>query len=227
MLEVHLPHKPIHGVWEFFFHLFTITIGLLIATQIESCVEWRHHVHLAEEARTQLRIEIENNLKDLKQAQPELAQWRKAIDDDLEAMQRIQERPEEPKNQHTHLSVNFSSMSLRDTAWRTAQSTGSLGYMPYEEAERYANVYQAEQALLAMEDKPLEDATDIHGLITRFHWGDKSRITREQADILAERFGRMRLHLLTGDLLLKESIEVSEAFLQNRPFQSNFEQGFR
>jgi hypothetical protein len=26
-------------------------VGLLIATQIESCVEWRHHVHLAEEAR--------------------------------------------------------------------------------------------------------------------------------------------------------------------------------
>lgn len=226
MLEVHLPLKPIHGFWEFFLHLFTITVGLLIATQIESCVEWRHHVHLAEEARTQLRIEIESNLRDLKQAQPGLAEWRKTIDDDLEAMQRIQERPEEPKNQHTRLSVDLSSMSLRDTAWRAAQSTGALAFMPYEEAERYANVYQTQQALLAMEDKPLEDATDIHGLITRFHWGEHSGITREQADILAERFGRMRLHLLTADLLLKQSIEVSEAFLQNRLSPSNFKENF-
>jgi glycerol-3-phosphate dehydrogenase len=49
MLDVHLPHKGIHGFWEFFIHLFTITVGLLIATQIESCMEWRHHVHVAEE----------------------------------------------------------------------------------------------------------------------------------------------------------------------------------
>jgi hypothetical protein len=31
MLDVHLSHKPLHGVWEFLLHLFTITVGLLIA----------------------------------------------------------------------------------------------------------------------------------------------------------------------------------------------------
>jgi hypothetical protein len=41
MLDVHLPHK-LHGFGEFLLHLFTISVGLLIATQIESCVEWRH-----------------------------------------------------------------------------------------------------------------------------------------------------------------------------------------
>ncbi len=44
MLDVHLPHK-LHGFWEFLLHLFTITVGLLIAVQIESFVEWRHHLH--------------------------------------------------------------------------------------------------------------------------------------------------------------------------------------
>jgi hypothetical protein len=61
MLDVHLPHKSIRGFSEFLIHLFTITVGLLIATQIESCVEWRHHMHLAEEARVALRAEIEHN----------------------------------------------------------------------------------------------------------------------------------------------------------------------
>jgi len=50
MLDVHAPHKPLHGVWEFFLHLFTISIGLLIATQIESCVERHHHAHETGEA---------------------------------------------------------------------------------------------------------------------------------------------------------------------------------
>ena len=82
MLDVHLPHK-LHGVSEFFLHLFTITVGLLIAVQIESFVEWRHHLHLAEEARRSLRTEIEKNLKDLKEAQPLVKIYRQKIDDDL------------------------------------------------------------------------------------------------------------------------------------------------
>jgi hypothetical protein len=120
MLDVHLPHKPLHGVWEFLLHLFTITVGLLIATQIESCVEWRHHVHLAGEARAKLWAEIERNLKDLKRAQPGLKAWRETIEADLNAMQNIQDHPNDPKYQHTSLTVNFSSMTRGDTAWRTA-----------------------------------------------------------------------------------------------------------
>ncbi len=31
MLDIHLPHKSIRGFSEFLIHLFTITVGLLIA----------------------------------------------------------------------------------------------------------------------------------------------------------------------------------------------------
>ena len=31
MLDVHPPHGKMHGVGDFFLHLFTITVGLLIA----------------------------------------------------------------------------------------------------------------------------------------------------------------------------------------------------
>jgi hypothetical protein len=37
MLDVHAPHKPMHQFKEILIHLLTITIGLLIATQIELC----------------------------------------------------------------------------------------------------------------------------------------------------------------------------------------------
>ena len=226
MLEVHAPHKPIHGFWEFLLHLFTISVGLLIATQIESCVEWRHHVHLAEKARTEMRAEIEGNLRDLKNVQQGLKVWQEAIDTDLKAMQRIQEHPNDLKAQHASLTVNYSSISLTDTAWRTAQSTGALAYMPYEEAERYSSIYQAQSALLAYEEKPAEDVAGILGLISRYgvHSSQTSKITVEQASALAEKFGQMRLHLLTGDLLLQRNIEASEAFLQNRKARSNIQE---
>jgi hypothetical protein len=218
MLEVHLPHKGIRGFSEFLIHLFTITVGLLIAVQIESFVEWRHHLHLAEEARVALRAEIELNLKDLKAVQPGLKAWRDQIDTDLKAMQLIQDHPHDPKAQHASMTVSSNGLVLRDMAWRTAQSTDALAYMPYEEAERYASIYQAQAALLAYQDKPAEDVVGIVGLIDKFRFraSGSHRITAEQASALAEKFGQMRIHLAAGSSLLEMCIDTSEAFLENR-----------
>lgn len=227
MLDVHAPRKPLHGFWEFVLHLFTISVGLLIATQIESCVEWRHHVHLAEEARLSLRAEIEKNRKDLKTAQPAVKEWRQTIDADLQSMQRIQQYPNDSKAQHTSLTVRFSGMTLSDTAFRTAESTGALACMPYQEAERYSSIYQAQASLLAFQDKPAEDVAGILGLIARYHWTDKSRITREQASAIAERLGQMQLHLVRGDLPLKVCVEESSAFLENRKARDSFSEDIK
>jgi hypothetical protein len=222
MLEIHMPHKSLHGLGEFLLHLFTITVGLLIAVQIESFVEWRHHLHLAEEARTALRTEIEHNLKGLKEAQPGLKAWRQQIDADLLAMQRIQEDPDDPKAQHPTLTLNASGISLDDTAWKTAQTTGALAFMPYEEAERYANIYQAQAMLQAAGDKPLEDVAGMIGLVDKYQLGKSAKITREQASEMAERLGRMELHLANGDTLLQAAADHAEAFLQNRKARTTF-----
>ncbi len=58
MLDVHAPHGKVEGWKDFFVHLFTITIGLLIALGLEGCVEWQHHRHLAAESKDALRGEI-------------------------------------------------------------------------------------------------------------------------------------------------------------------------
>lgn len=58
MLDVHPPHEPVHGPRDFFLHLFTITIGLLIALGLEASVEALHHRHQREEAEAKIRQEI-------------------------------------------------------------------------------------------------------------------------------------------------------------------------
>lgn len=66
MLDVHAPHEKIHGYKDFFLHLFTITVGLLIALGLEGCVEWGHHRHLRREAEVNLRQEVRDNEKELR-----------------------------------------------------------------------------------------------------------------------------------------------------------------
>jgi len=96
--------------------------------------------------------------------------------------------------------------------------------MPYEEAERYTEIYKAQDALIAMEDKPAEDVAAINGLIAKynFHSSRSSRITREQASAVAEKLGAMQMHLSLGKGVLEEDIEQSQAFLENREPRPTF-----
>jgi hypothetical protein len=222
MLDVHAPHSRIGGFSEFFVHLLTITIGLIIATQIESCVEWRHHEHLAEQARQALHSEIEHNLGELRSAQPGLKSWEAAVEADLAAMHKIQQSPNDPAAQKANLEISANGITLRDAAWHTAQSTGALAYMPYEEAERYSSIYQAQTVLMTYQQKPPEDVAAIFGLIAKFGWGNGSKILPDQAGAIAEKLGQMRLHLAAGETYLDECIELSDAYLNNRAPKQEF-----
>jgi hypothetical protein len=232
MLEVHPLHKRLHGVGEFFLHLVAITIGLLIATQIESCVEWRAHRHIAAEAREALHKEIAGNLKVLRDAQPSQKQWRALAKDGVVAMQRVVDHPNDPAAQPHSFNFGCGTVgdSLDNTAWKTAQSTGALGYMPYEEASAYVNIYQAQERLLAAELRPCDDATAVFGLLSQYHtdidWKSKkisegSKITREEAAAIANKLGEMRMHLDISDIYFEEYVEFNAAFMEGRTPREN------
>ena len=64
-MDVHAPHEPIHTWRDFFLHLATITIGLLIALGLEGLVEAAHHHHLLHQAEMNLRAEMSSNRQTL------------------------------------------------------------------------------------------------------------------------------------------------------------------
>ena len=51
-----------HGWRDFLLHLFTITVGLLIALSLEGLVEWQHHRHLVHDAEKSPHAEISSNV---------------------------------------------------------------------------------------------------------------------------------------------------------------------
>src|ERR1022692_3960716 len=54
MLDVHPPHQSTHTWKDFFIHLATIVVGLLIAISLEQSVEYIHHRHQLAETRDAL-----------------------------------------------------------------------------------------------------------------------------------------------------------------------------
>jgi hypothetical protein len=64
MLDVHPPHNPTHTWRDFFIHIATICIGLLIAIALEQSVETVHRHHQRQELLEQLDAEHRQMLKD-------------------------------------------------------------------------------------------------------------------------------------------------------------------
>ena len=64
MLDVHPPHEAVHTWRDFFIHIATIVIGLLIAVGLEQTVESIHHHREASELRKDLHAESEQIVYD-------------------------------------------------------------------------------------------------------------------------------------------------------------------
>jgi len=61
MLDVHPPHEAAHTWKDFFIHIATIVVGLLIAVGLEQTVERLHNTHLRHELQEQLRDQSVGN----------------------------------------------------------------------------------------------------------------------------------------------------------------------
>lgn len=220
MLDVHPPHHRLEGIKDFVIHLLTITVGLLIAVGIEGCVE-RHHQHdLAIEARETLRKEIEANSKQMTDALAGTDKNQALVKDDIDFLTRLRKSPKDKGLQKGSLTANFSFTRLDDTAWKTAQATGALAFMPYEEANKYSNIYNAQHQFEASQEKIAEDVAQFFGIIQKENF-DKE-ITPEGASAVLERLGIMQGHLLMVEALAKESAATDKAFLEGKDVAQHF-----
>jgi hypothetical protein len=140
-MDVHAPHEPVHTWRDFFTHLTIVTIGLFIALSLEGLVEYVHHRHLVRDARENIRHELES---DHEAAQKDLVLLQKDIDTQKANVQIIHRLSSHPKDFHGSVQNTLSLYALSDAAWRTARDSGALGYMPYDEVQRYSEIYMRE-----------------------------------------------------------------------------------
>ena len=214
-MDVHAPHGKIEGWKDFFIHLLTISVGLLIAVGIEGCVELHREHKLVNEARATMREEIQDNLTSMKDAEQSLKNQRAMMKENIKTLTRIQENPKDKEAQNPSINADNSMTGLRDTAWKTAQTTGALSFMPYDEAQRYSNVYGSQQAFLNQQDKILEDEAQFLGVIAKANFGHNA-VTPEQASLALERFGIWNAHLMYLDLMAQVTTQTDQAFLEGK-----------
>lgn len=191
MLDIHLPHGKLHGVKDFFLHLFTITIGLLIALGLEGWVEYEHHRHLAHQAEVGLRAEIAHNAQEIGHRRQQIKDSRKQLEDDLKALDEMRTHPQAQKGK---ITLGSGMESFDDLSWKTAQNTGALAYMPYQDAQAYSDIYFVQDECLRIERLHLEEITNAASLfISR---PDNWVPSPAQIDMEEDRIGRAEMQLV-------------------------------
>jgi hypothetical protein len=177
MLDVHAPEHPIHGVREFLLHLFTITVGLLIALGLENMVEWRHHVHLKHQAEETMRLEIRANQKDLQQVVDAIPREQESLKQ-IESF--LQARVAGKTPQVHSLQTGMMQATPQTAAWQTASATGALSFMDYDEVQRFSSAYELQAKFERFEDAAL---SPILGIMASLATTDKpENMTPTQAE---------------------------------------------
>jgi len=138
MLDVHPAHQAASTWRDFFIHIATIVVGLLIAIGLEQTVEYFHRVHQLHVAREQLGAEQEanrtlmaENLSDLQRARAELEQ-------DMLLLRAHQAGS--PLTARLDYSWTFNRPP--DAAWQAVRDNGSLSLLPYDELKLHVHFYE-------------------------------------------------------------------------------------
>jgi hypothetical protein len=138
MLDVHPPHHPTHGWRDFFIHIATIVVGLLIAIGLEQTVEAIHHRREAAELREALHGETAEILKDSRDTDVALSSYHQWLTHRIEQVRAA-------VWQHQPLAVaDIAKMSHfdypDDPLWRAAKTGSISDRLSTQESNAYSEV---------------------------------------------------------------------------------------
>jgi hypothetical protein len=161
MLDVHPAHHAATTWRDFFVHIATIVLGLLIAIALEQTVEYVHHHLQVKETRDALNQEREENRK-LFNVNTASFYWQMSqLRNNLRVLTYLQQHPGTPEEKLPGvLEWFFTHDPVVESAWKNSQQTEVLTLMPSKEAEESAKLYE----LLELADK---DALNAYDAVTR------------------------------------------------------------
>jgi hypothetical protein len=138
MLDVHPPHHSPNTWRDFFIHIATIVVGLLIAIGLEQTVEFFHHRHELKQAREELRVEVETNRRVTAQ---QLALVHKAQAELHADMTLLLAHRATGKPVNGALGFDWSFRRTQNAAWEANKQVGALNLLPHSELHFYSYVF--------------------------------------------------------------------------------------
>jgi len=143
MLDVHPPHEAAHTWKDFFIHIATIVVGLLIAIGLEQAVEHVHQHYELRETREALHRERESNHHRMELNTRHWIEFNAALRNDLLVLDAVRHQPGIAQaNLPGDLNYNQSPFEYDHAVWDAAEKNGIIRLMPLNEANEDQSFYQ-------------------------------------------------------------------------------------
>lgn len=126
MLDIHVPEHSTRTWRDFFIHIATIVIGLLIAIGLEQAVEYVHHRHQLYEARAAIRAELEVNTRLLDKILAATQTAKSAMQQDAAMLLAAAPKDSTPTSA---LNYTWDIPYPRSNAWQDAKASGAVDFM--------------------------------------------------------------------------------------------------
>ena len=174
-MEVHPPHHPLHSWKDFFIHIATIIVGLLIAIGLEQSVEAVHHRHQRHQLQEDLHDEAVQNQgviqRDLRMQNLEgwfdqaMTATTSATPKDGKVTITLPVPPCIPGSLGTAETRYFSPS---EAVWTTAEQSGLVALLPVEEARMHARLAHNLNLLGGMRERVAAGCDGIIAMRRRF-----------------------------------------------------------
>ena len=143
MLDVHPPHAPTHTWKDFFIHIATIVVGLIIAVGLEQTVERVHQHYELRETREALDRERDANRRRMEVNTRHWLEMDAALRNDLLVLDAVRHHPGIAQSDLPgDLNYNQSPFEYDHAVWDAAEKNGIIRRMPLKEANEDQAFYE-------------------------------------------------------------------------------------
>lgn len=133
--------------------LVVIVLAVLIALSVEGVRGWRADRQKVAEARANISKEMRDNKAEIEKMPAAYARIRVELEAAVDAARAIRDTRQGPGSMHLH----FEFAELGRVSRATAELTGALALMPYDEVRRYESVYELQEMFASTERRCYQD----------------------------------------------------------------------
>jgi hypothetical protein len=197
---------------DYGFQFVTVTVGVLVALLIDGLVDWNHNRELVRDAHAAIRREVADNLKEMEGLPNSVATANAQVDN---ALKFVDDTLSKGTTDVHSLQLEFNLATLNQSSWQSADRTGALAHMTYEQVKDYSELYGLQDLFMGQQRKAIDLVSNA---ITIVAGGDPNKAPKEDLVQFRQQLLALRSNIFVTEQLGVQLTEAYRKFLQsNRP----------
>ena len=184
-----------------------MTAGVLIALFIDGFVESNHNRELVVTARQMLAREVADNLKELEGIPKSVASSTNDIENGLKLANDLLSKGKSDVHQ---VNLGFNLATLSSASWQSADRTGALGLMEYDEVRKYSELYTFQQLFDTQQRKAIDLVAVSSSLIAPSF--DPDTANKQDVTKFREQLMMLQANLMVTDQLGRQLLDAYRKF---------------